>query len=388
MVYPVNRPTPIRTDGSNWFAHNTMRVRVPDIIREVQALNPDYPAPIQHALETLIDGLETNAPVPMLDLPAPDYDEWAVAYAFRRGDTWQNTDWFFAENYVYRQVIQAVRWWETARDPFAPRKAEELTSDRLWRLLDETLAVEGTTEERLSALIHRALWGNRIDLSYAPSLEHGHAADADDLLVDESAQAVRCLLTRRGPVHIVADNAGTELALDLALADRLLDGVAHTVIVHLKMHPTFVSDATLPDALRFLDLLESDGRSREAAAFGGRLRQALVEKRLRFAPDLYWNGCRILRNLPPRLEDSFRRARLVVFKGDANYRRMVGDILWPPETPLARVVDRFPAPILALRSLKSDPIVGLPPGLAEQIDSIDPDWHTNGRRGVIQTTAT
>jgi len=387
MVYPVNRPTPIRTDGSNWFAHNTMRVRVPDIIREVLDLNPDYPASIRHALETLIDGLETNAPVPMLDLPAPDYDEWAVACAFRRGDTWENTDWFFAENYVYRQVIQAVRWWETARDPFAPKKAEELAGNRLWYLLDEALAIEGTVEERLSALIHRALWGNRIDLSYAPSLEHGHAAGADDLLVDESAQAVRCLLDGHGPVHIVADNAGTELALDLALADRLLDGVTNAVIVHLKMHPTFVSDATLPDALRFLDLLNDGGHGKAVAAFGERLRRALEAKRLRFAPDLYWNGSRILRNLPPRLEDGFRHARLVIFKGDANYRRMVGDILWPPETPLARVVERFPAPVLALRSLKSDPIVGLPPGLAEQIDAIDPAWHTNGRRGIIQTAA-
>ena len=81
---------------------------------------------------------------------------------------------------------------------------------------------------------------------------------------------------------------------------------------------------------------------------------------------------------------TFRGAALVIFKGDANYRRVVGDALWPPETPLASVVDYFPAPLLALRTLKSDPVVGLPAGLAARLDGVDPDWRINGKRGVIE----
>ena len=64
--------------------------------------------------------------------------------------------------------------------------------------------------------------------------------------------------------------------------------------------------------------------------------------------------------------------------------RVVGDALWPPETPLASVVDYFPAPLLALRTLKSDPVVGLPAGLAARLDGVDPDWRINGKRGVIE----
>ena len=40
-------PPPIRTDSSNSFANNTMRVRLPAIIDETIALNADYPASIK-----------------------------------------------------------------------------------------------------------------------------------------------------------------------------------------------------------------------------------------------------------------------------------------------------------------------------------------------------
>ncbi len=123
MTQIRNRPAPFSTDGSNPFAHRTMKVRVPKIVEEVQRLNPDYPAPIQRALETLRMSLESDAPIPMLNLPAPDYDEWASVY--RPGETWLHTEWFYAEITLYRHIIQAVRWWETGRDPFTSKKLEE-----------------------------------------------------------------------------------------------------------------------------------------------------------------------------------------------------------------------------------------------------------------------
>jgi hypothetical protein len=63
---------------------------------------------------------------------------------------------------------------------------------------------------------------------------------------------------------------------------------------------------------------------------------------------------------------------------------MIGDAPWPPETPFHQVLDYFPAPALALRVLKSDAICGLPDGIAEQLDQVDPNWRFNGKRGVIQ----
>jgi hypothetical protein len=105
---------------------------------------------------------------------------------------------------------------------------------------------------------------------------------------------------------------------------------------------------------------------------------------LRLAPDLFWNRSQWLWELPPRLSQAFERASFVILKGDLNYRRAIGDALWEPETPFTSAVDYFPVPLLALRTLKSDPVVGLRQGLAAQLEVEDKDWRVNGKRGVIQ----
>ena len=77
-------------------------------------------------------------------------------------------------------------------------------------------------------------------------------------------------------------------------------------------------------------------------------------------------------------------ADLVVVKGDANYRRLLGDAHWPPTASFARATRHFPARLAALRTLKAEIIVGLEPGEAERLRAEDPSWLVNGRRGVVQ----
>lgn len=383
-----SRPPMIRTDASNAFAHDTMKVRVPATIREVQRLNPDYPHSIQQALARLAGDIAGNRPMAMIDAPAPDYESWAEAYHQHEGDTWLNTVWFFAETFFYRHLTQGVRCWETGRDPFAPQKTAELANPDLWALVERALGLrDEPAETRLIALLHAALWGNRIDLSLPTSLAHGSTGSASDILVDDSAAAARHLANTRGDVHIIADNAGTELAMDLMLVEALLDHTAERVVLHVKMHPTFVSDATVADVWALIGAMTTQGRSAEIARCCARLRAAVDSGRVQLAPDFFWNSSRLLWEMPSYLAAAFRGAALVVVKGDANYRRMVGDAIWPPETPFAGVTAYFPVPLLALRTLKSDPIVGLPAGLAAQLDSVDSDWRTNGQRGVIQFRA-
>jgi hypothetical protein len=48
----------------------------------------------------------------------------------------------------------------------------------------------------------------------------------------------------------------------------------------------------------------------------------------------------------------------------------------------------FPAPLLALRTLKSDTIVGLPVGVAARLDRDDARWRVNGQRGVASLGGT
>ncbi|MDX2138052.1 MAG: damage-control phosphatase ARMT1 family protein [Chloroflexota bacterium] len=377
-----NRPPPVRTDHTNAFAHYSQSQRVPGTIRETQALNPDYPPAIHAALEHLREQVEADAVMPMIAAPAPDYEAWAAQHAGHANETWLHTQWFFAEVYFYRQLIQAVRWFETGRDPFLPKKREEFASTALWHTLDEALATRSLSpEERLSALIEFDLWGNRIDLSYAIAASHGAKAGEDDLLADDTVRFAEHLLRRPGVVHVICDNCGTELAMDCALADGLIDQ-GHEVWLHVKMHPTFVSDTVVADVHEFWRLLAT--RTGEVRALGERLQAAFDTGHLHILPDFYWNSTRFLWDMPDYLHTTFKAAALVFIKGDANYRRAVGDALWDPTTPFSQVVNYFPAPLLALRTLKSDPVVGLPPGLAEHLDTIDTQWRVNGKRGVIQ----
>ena len=392
MQPPVHLPPPVPTNPNNVFANHTMRIRVPGIVRDVARRNPDYSPSILDALERLAGELETDAPISMLNTPAPDYDEWTVRYEAHRGETWLNSEWFFAEVYLYRLLIQAVRWWETGRDPFLPWKTEEMTSDKLWLAMDAALATSSTTpEERLAELLLHVLWGNRIDLSLTVAATHGTNADQDDLLADDRNAVLNHLFQEVGSpsdvVHFVVDNAGSELAMDLILAHALIEmRVAGRVFMHVKLHPTFVSDATAYDVLFFVRLLEREGRSDDLRRLGADLCEMFERQQLCLAPDSFWNSTNFLWQLPPRLLKAFDGGRLAIFKGDANYRRMTGDALWNPATPFNEVTGYFPIPMLALRTLKSDTIVGLPHGLAEQLDVADQQWRVNGKRGVIQSS--
>lgn len=382
----TSRPPMIMTNLTNAFGYDTMKRRVPANTREVLRMNPDYPPSIQAALARLAETIENDGLIaPLKLLAAPDYASWEAKYAEHQGHTWLNTDWFFAEIYFYRLLIQTVRWWETGRDPFAPKKHEELASVGLWTLLDEALSIRDTpADERLTALLHLDIWGNRMDLSFAAALAHGGKGDKEDLLVDDSTAVVELWLKQRGETHFIIDNTGTELALDLALTDALLETVADKVVLHLKMHPTFVSDATVTDTLALIATMESRQHDPAASHLGQRLKAALEAGRLRLAPDFFWNSAYALWDMPERFHRVFSAATLVITKGDLNYRRMVGDCEWPADTPMAEVTSFFPSPLLALRTMKSDAVVGLRTGLAEQLDPIDSLWRVNGKRGVMQ----
>ncbi|MFN8379134.1 MAG: ARMT1-like domain-containing protein [Anaerolineae bacterium] len=385
MPEPLRPPAPIRTDASNAFAQHTMAVRVPAIVRAVATKNPDYPPHVLAALEALAVAMETNQSIPSPAPDWPDYDQWIDQWEAHAGETWGGAEWFFAEIYLYRLVIATVGWFETGRDPFAPDKAVEMANSTLWNGLAAALAlVDEDDRTRLDDLITMALWSNRIDLSLASVAAHGTHAHEDDLLADDHHAALSALLGNLpGAVHIVCDNTGTELALDLALADALLDGAAETVTMHLKAHPTFVSDAILPDVEAFLARLADDWYPVNKG-LADRLNLARLDGRLIFAPHLVWNSARFLRDFPVEALRWFEGAALVITKGDLNYRRLVGDAMWPGETPFSDVLAWFPAPLLALRTLKSDPVVGLAPGQAERLDAESPGWRTNGRRGVMQ----
>ena len=57
---------------------------------------------------------------------------------------------------------------------------------------------------------------------------------------------------------------------------------------------------------------------------------------------------------------------------------------WPPTTPFEGATAYFPAPLVALRTMKAELIVGLDEGQAERLCEQEPEWMVSGRRGLIQ----
>jgi hypothetical protein len=381
-VPDLARPPPLRTDGTNAFARYSMQVRVPRIARDLVERDASLSRREREAVLELAGSIERDEPIPAPRTPAPDVEAWSAAHSEHAGETWLHSEWFHAELAFYREIALRTRFWETDRDPFALAKDEEIAGDRPWSRLAEALAMADgrPRDERIATLLDAGLWANRVDLSYAVGASRGR--QHDDLLVDDRAAALPLLARGGARVHLVADNTGAELALDLAVVDVVLEDPQARVTVHLKMQPVFVSDAMPRDLWHLVGRMS--GREARAGAMAARLRSAFDEGRLELAPDPFWSGPRFLWQAPPHLVTTLSAASVVVLKGDANYRRLVGDALWAPDAPFAAAASCLPFPVLCLRTMKSDSILGLPAGLAEKLDATDREWRIDGRRGVAQ----
>jgi hypothetical protein len=237
--------------------------------------------------------------------------------------------------------------------------------------------------------MHASLWGNRTDLSYvevrgdsqdAPALDRERA----NLLVDDTAPVRDYLHTARSRIDFICDNAGPELLFDLALADFLLRaGFTQKIVWHLKLQPFFVSDTMQPDVSDALGAL-TKSRVSELQQLASRLRNAMDRKRFVLTDHPFWVTGSFFHAMPADLRATLAQADLVILKGDANYRRLVGDCHWDPTTPFEVAAGYFPVALVALRTLKAELIVGLKQGEAERLQAQDPAWRVNGKRGVIQ----
>jgi Damage-control phosphatase ARMT1-like domain len=89
-------------------------------------------------------------------------------------------------------------------------------------------------------------------------------------------------------------------------------------------------------------------------------------------------------HLPADLAGQFSSATLTIMKGDLNYRRLVGDCCWPPSTSFASLTGYFSGSVAALRTLKSDVVVGLDQQMLATLSVTGEQWRTIGRHAAIQ----
>ncbi len=416
-------PEPLRAAEIPSFTNYSVVVRLPDIARRALKENQFSPETVE-LIQQLINEIPEGK-IRQVDIPlAQDAEQWAGYIRPYEGMNWLEIPWFFAEEYFYLRILEATGYYQLGPgfklDPYASQKQLGLQSSRdaIRIMADQIGYVEhrptGTYRDSLARLMLIDLWGNQNDLSlwpvqasgsgngltggkaqsYAPgngggngvSGEHGSddmRAARKNIVCDDLALALDYLNTlppSTARIDILLDNAGYELVCDLALADFLLSSrYAAQVTLHAKSHPVFVSDALEMDIHDTLEFLLFEGHL-SCQNLAVRLRNCLVNERLILRHHPFWTSPLPAWDMPDGLFDEISKATLLISKGDANYRRLLGDRHWPVDLPFARAVDYMPCAVLALRTLKSEIAVGIPP---DRIPA-DPKWMIDGRWGLIQ----
>ena len=415
-----------RLNAPDTFAHVTLKDRLPVILgKTIDSFHrhlhssgtadrewPESSKQILRDLEQLKYELQHNKPFKHL----PNKELWNLCideFAGRGVDRWFEAPWLFSECYIYQRVAQCFHahsdW--LVHDWFA---GEKLTSTlgsfdlclKAAHVLDGVLAVEPVSQADLRLEFEQfclaSLWGNQMDLSIhagktaeeIASIVHSDHGEATKkyLLVNEILQGFDACFSDTaagdaGTVHIVLDNSGAELFMDLCLADWLVSqNVASSVVLHCKDIPWFVSDVTMRD----FDVLIETMRKHDGC--DGTLAKVLDRWSTHFETGKWQKSThdfftsfypyRYLSKVAPSLAKQIESAKLCIFKGDLNYRKLIQDCSWPFPftTPFVEAIGpelNSLANVLALRTAKADVAAGLLEGTAERLEATEGSYHTS-----------
>eukprot|EP01125_Pyxidicula_operculata_P000926 TRINITY_DN1080_c1_g2_i1.p1 TRINITY_DN1080_c1_g2~~TRINITY_DN1080_c1_g2_i1.p1 ORF type:complete len:419 (+),score=67.24 TRINITY_DN1080_c1_g2_i1:27-1259(+) len=323
--------------------------------------------------------------------------------------TWKSAPWFFVESYFYRRLFDSIGYFENSKDPFVIGKQQSFVSsleggEQLALVVNTIISKESSTSiDSFRAVLLMCLWGNKADLSLNPDgvsssqLLFALEADKDKILSDDTTLIWEYIMKLKdSKMDFVVDNAGLDVISDLCLATLLTSfGVVKNLVIHVKMNPIFVSDVTVPDMDYMIEQLKSrvdtHGNPTNLSKISILWKKYIESGSWTVKPDLFWNQYAPFWNLPDHIHDSFKASSLVLFKGDANYRRTHGDLRWPFETPTKDIVNYFPSPVLLIRTLKSETASGLTQDQVTRLNQTygsSMSWLSNGSHGVIQFIST
>lgn len=396
-----NLPAPYKGNEIGKWVHFSIVERLPAIIERIISEN-EFNLEIERKLNQLRDEIPYGLIRPFKDGRYSGENNWEYYVSSNRGMNWLDVPWFFAELYFYRRVLEAIEYFsrdENERiDPYQFQKNQGLTNARpqILKLFNQiaVLNVQPKAEfDVLGYYFKFALWGNQADLSLWPvSSDEINGSFSflqfdRQIIIDESKELLNFINSKRGNIRrvdIILDNVGIELVSDLILADFMLTrGIAGQIYLHVKQYPIFVSDAMVKDVKQTVEKLSKDTNDL-ISDFGNRLWEYLLDGRLILRDYPFWVSPLPLWEAPKSLIDDFKETQLFIVKGDANYRRILGDLHWGRQNTFTSMVKYLPASLVALRVFKSEIIVGIKNNQVLELKRKDPDWMINGRWGIIQ----
>lgn len=355
----------------------------------------------------------------------PDTEEWNEHIkTYFDGATWFNGAWLFNECYLYRRLRELFsnsKLWKTY-DPFLRQKTETFRGSQasvfdLASKMPEMIKPmpEDKHEIIYNELIQVCLWGNATDLSLLTNMTEEdikrlQAIEKDKLAeqkqriivdkIDELWRKVESLKQSR--VDFVLDNSGFEVFVDLVLTDWLIQcGKAEKVVFNCKTIPWFVSDVMPGDVpIIFECCLDRNFFGKQHTEEEYQALETMVKRWQKYVQDgklviqshkfwcyglSYW----YLKSTAPDLYEDLSKSDLIIFKGDLNFRKLVFCCDWPVTTPFKEAIGPDMSKLTAITSLrtnKADTVVGLAPGVKEELEkTVTPlEWRCSGKYAVVQ----
>ncbi|KAH8860715.1 Protein-glutamate O-methyltransferase [Schistosoma japonicum] len=424
---------PKLTFRNSEFALNTISERWPTILSQlIDSIYRNRETYCTAAQQDISDNLKeltrhichlrydimTNKPVTFLSFPllgSAEMELWehllsVFGVKLKRSDDikpeglhlcWYDLPWLFAECYLYRRIVDAALWANEFDLSLHPDGNFQLTgfdqvSDFMKRVEKQIVVNDGNA-------IHR-FCKKFLDLM---SLK-----DSD----------------RKLRVAVILDNSGPELVADLCFAEYFVAShIAENVSFHGKSIPWFVSDVTGKDFNWLLNINNSelvfnnDSYVHLLTKWSEVWRKRIQDGSFHFRTSYFWTTpCTYdeIETVDSALyQDLSKNYDLIIFKGDLNYRKLLGDRQWKPDNPedkinaFRRVQIGRPSSctcsekfgdlkpgepitncscgplVVALRVAKSDVAVGVDHDLLTELQKKTKQWWTIGKYGFIQVVS-
>lgn len=256
-------------------------------------------------------------------------------------------------------------------------------------------------ETFFNTLLKLNLWGNRCDLSITSGIESkvennpfATVEELNNMILDNNSKQIYDTIISGNSndkiIDIVNDNVGYELFTDLCLADFLIRSkMAKTIRFHVKPMPWFISDVNVSDFNWTLKTLRSHP-DENISLLGQRCSDYLFSGIFILVEPVhfFWTtGYEFhrMKEIDPSLYKFLEESHLIIFKGDLNYRKLLGDFNFDYTTKFSDALQNFrPSNLCSLRTIKADLVCGLKSDTAEKISALNPNWMETGEYGIIQ----
>jgi len=392
MKHIDEKPPLIKTSDHNSFAEFTIKTRKPMILERViddNHFSDDVTKEIHNFLEEIRFGT-----IQALKNLSNNAIFWNEKVAEFEGKTWLELPWFFAETYFYRRLCEITGYYESGSinyllDPFKVQKINLMESDLLGMIESGLFKLHERNKLPMQTYLDTCLWGNRADLSnitvnLAHSDEELTGASHLTKLIDHSINIQEVLAGGVEKISYFVDNVGREFFSDLLFIDYLLRSkLVENIHLFVKPSPFFVSDVMGKDVVDSINQLKQVGKE-DIRQFAGRINGYIAHRQIIIRDPEELSTFLMFEEMNSEFYDEISDSDMVIMKGDANYRRLMGDRKWKPSRRTEEILKYFPVPLVLIRTLKAEIMTGLSEEECLDIVERDKDWMINGNYGLIQ----